>query len=224
MTTDNPQAEPIELERTGKPPLRFNGRLLTSANGQFVEAPKDKPNADFYTLSIYKAAGIHSPSPTYVVQIVYTKDFRGTQQHHTAIATDDPAATLGEYNPLAALIGFPPMVENRDERQHALESKCRRQYELLASAVLQAFPETLSTEATDSEPLRIADLEQAAAQLGHSEAGRATLRYLLDWLDDPSINLDGQNQEAVFTLLDGAWGSFSGTARDLMREQLRDTP
>lgn len=232
MTTDKPQTQPetITLERTGQPPLKFEGTLLTTACGQFVQPPKDKPNADYFTISLYEVRttvrGLASgPGRAYVVAIEYNKKFRDTQQHHTAIVTDDPADTLAGYDPLAVLIGFPP-GEDFAERQNALESKMRRQYDVLVSAVLRDFPETLSSSPSprDCEAITVSELERCAAQLGRSEAGRATLRYLLDWLDDTDINLDSQNQEAVFTLLEGFWGSFSGTARDVVRDNLRGHP
>jgi hypothetical protein len=234
MTTETkPIPETITLERTGQPPLKFDGTLLTTACGQFVQPPKNKPNTDYFTVSLYATHDArrtiprrpppdYDPSwPLYVVAIEYTKTFRDTQQHHTAIATDDPTETLANYAPLAVLIGFPP-GEDFAERQQALEGKMRRQYDVLVSAVLKDFPETLSPTRLpkDCEAITVSELERCAQQLGRSQAGRATLKYLLAWLDDTDINLDGQNQEAVFTLLEGAWGGLFGTARDVMRDNL----
>lgn len=220
MTTDKPIPETITLERTGQPPLRFDGTLLATACGQFVQNPKDKPNADYFTVSLFEGTRDEGREPKlFIVQIVYRKDFRGTTEHHSAIVTGDPAATLSAFDPLDVLIGFPP-GEDFAERQTALENKLRRQYDLLVSAVLKDFPETLGASPVPEETITLPELEQAASQLGRSEAGRASLRYLLDWLDDTDINLDGKNQEAVFTLLEGYWGSFPGTARDVMRDNL----
>lgn len=143
---DSPAIEDIELIRTGEAPLRFRGQLLATASGQFVQTTPDRPNADFYSISIYVVNdGADSLGPDYVIQIVYTKSFRGTQQHHTVMVTDHPADRLAEFNPLAVVIGFPPHAEYA-ERQQMLETKCRRQYDLLVSAVLQSFPEKLVNE------------------------------------------------------------------------------
>lgn len=221
MTTDRPQTQPetITLERTGHPPLKFEGTLLTTACGQFVQPPKDKPNADYFTISLYEVARGEGRGAWHVVAIEYTKTFRDTQQHHTAIVTDDPVATLADYDPLDVLIGFPP-GEDFAERQNALESKMRRQYDVLVSAVLKDFPETLSRTPSprDCEAVTVSELERCAAQLGRSEAGRATLKHLLDWLINLNHgpNLDKAEQEAVLTLLEEFWDGRNETVLDLM--------
>ena len=70
------------------------------------------------------------------------------------------------------------------------------------------------------------DLTAAANQLANSRVGRNALRTVLAWLyDQQSLSGDGlaldvDNQAAVLTLLEGAWGQYAGTARDAMREAL----
>ena len=64
------------------------------------------------------------------------------------------------------------------------------------------------------------DLTAAATQLANSRVGRNALRAILDWLDADGLTLDGDNQAAILTLLEGAWGPYAGTARDAMREAL----
>lgn len=64
------------------------------------------------------------------------------------------------------------------------------------------------------------DLVNAARQLAREKVGRQSMRRLLAWLNDGGLNLDGQNRQAVMTLLCGAWGSFPGTARDVMEAAL----
>ena len=64
------------------------------------------------------------------------------------------------------------------------------------------------------------ELTGAAEQLSQSEKGRNALRRLLDWLDDDGLSLDGANKGAVLTLLNAAFGSYPGSARDAMREAL----
>lgn len=61
-------------------------------------------------------------------------------------------------------------------------------------------------------------LRSAGAALDKTSRGRQAMRYLLAWLDDSGLGLDAIGQEAVLELLDGAWGGFAGTARDVMRE------
>ena len=68
------------------------------------------------------------------------------------------------------------------------------------------------------------DLTAAANQLANSRVGRNALRTVLDWLDADGLSLDGDNQAALLTLLDGAWGAYAGTARDAMREALGALP
>jgi len=64
------------------------------------------------------------------------------------------------------------------------------------------------------------DLINAANQLGRTTKGRNALDHLLTWLDDDGLSLDGMNKEAALTLLNGAFGSYPGTARDAMRDAL----
>lgn len=161
--------ETITLDRDGQAPLRFHGKLLTTASGQFVHPPKDKPNPDYFTIGIYQVHGVHGPGPTYVVEIVYRKDLRGnTTEHHFAMTTDDPAATLGEYDPLAVLMGFPPGAEFA-ERQRAFEIKMRRQYDVLVSAVLKMFPDEIGD--VDDGYRRGADIARyrALIEIGRNE-------------------------------------------------------
>lgn len=60
--------------------------------------------------------------------------------------------------------------------------------------------------------------EEAIEQLAKSHRGRSAMRQLLAWLEDDGLGLDANNQEAVFALLDAAWGPKCGTALDMVRE------
>lgn len=62
------------------------------------------------------------------------------------------------------------------------------------------------------------DLENAAEQLSHSSHGRQAMTDLLTFLDNSGLSLDGENRQHIITLLVGAWGSYAGTARDVMRD------
>jgi hypothetical protein len=63
--------------------------------------------------------------------------------------------------------------------------------------------------------------DEAAERLKGSFRGRNAMRRLLEWLDDDGLGLDAANQEAVFALLDAAWGPKCGSTMDAMREALR---
>lgn len=64
------------------------------------------------------------------------------------------------------------------------------------------------------------DLHRAARQLGQSDRGREAMRGLLDWLNERWMSLDERNQQAVLILLLGAFGSYTGSAREAMAAAL----
>lgn len=65
------------------------------------------------------------------------------------------------------------------------------------------------------------EIYSAAEHLSETVRGENALRVLLAWLyDGDGLGLDAENQEAVLTLLHGAWGPWAGTVRDAMREAL----
>jgi hypothetical protein len=66
------------------------------------------------------------------------------------------------------------------------------------------------------------NLEEAVARLRQTTRGRNTMRRLLEWLDDDGLGLDAENQFATMTIIKGAWGSWCGTTRDLMRQAIAD--
>ena len=202
LATAKTPTETLTLERTGQCPLRFKGTLLTTACGQFVEPPKDKANTDYYTVSIYTV----SASSLFVVAIDYTKELPGRDksQHHSVFQTNDVSGVLARFDPVPVIIGMPPNVENRADRQALLETKCRRQYQTLVSAVLQSFPETLDVE-PEREEITADDIEQAIEQLNGTDNGRYTIKKIVDWQANGGHDLSRQDQEAVFTLLDGFW-------------------
>lgn len=197
--------EDMELERTGKSPLRFRGQLLTTASGQFVQTTSEKPNADYYNISIYAIDGQDNGEHNYVVQIVYSKSFRGLQTHHSAIVTDCPATTLGEFDPLAVLIGFPPHQEYA-ERQKSLETKARRQYDVLVSAVLKMFPDEIGD--VEEGFNRGQDLIRYRTLL---EIGRDEFRFTIE---EASLMCDALNGT---WLLDDHWRFISDEIEDACR-------
>lgn len=212
-----PINETIQLERTGNAPLRFTGHLVSTVCGQFVEPPKDKPNMDYYTISVYSV----SDRPRwFVVAIDYTKAFRDPIKVHAVWQTSHVADVLTSFDPVAVVIGMPPNIEDRANRQALLESKCKRQYQILVSAVLTDFPEALPLPGEFDE-VTPADFERAARTLAASGIrGRASLDYLLDWFDDDGLDLPPAEQAAVFTLLKGAWGCCRASADEVIDKAL----
>lgn len=140
----DPAESPIQvyiLPRTGSAPLKITGRLVASVSGRNYNAKPDKPNSDWYEISLFQLADTDDVG---AVTITYRKDLRGQQvEHHTAAVTDSPTTVLGRYNPLAVLVGFPnePRFANQQAR---LEDESRRQYESLVSAALADFPEEVT--------------------------------------------------------------------------------
>lgn len=66
----------------------------------------------------------------------------------------------------------------------------------------------------------VGEVQSAIDQLARSNRGVNTLRILFKWLDADGIGLDACNQAAVCVLLEAAWGQWSGTVRDMMREAI----
>lgn len=130
--------ETITLDRTGKPPLRFAGTLLTQASGQFVNTKPDKPNDNWWQIAIYQTEN------GFVVAITYHNEHRGQYAHRQVDVADNPAEPIERYDPLAVLQGFPP-GEPFAARQADLERRSRRQWETVASAVLAGFPEEITS-------------------------------------------------------------------------------
>lgn len=59
-------------------------------------------------------------------------------------------------------------------------------------------------------------MQESAARLSRSPVGRNAMRHVLEWLDEDGLLLDFQNREDLLRLLQMAWGSYAGTARDVM--------
>lgn len=81
-------------------------------------------------------------------------------------------------------------------------------------------PDGAESIKADVSPMTATDMRNAARFLGESKKGKDAIKHLLPWLDDTGLLLDYYSQEAVLTLLMGAWGQFSMTARDEMREAM----
>jgi len=64
------------------------------------------------------------------------------------------------------------------------------------------------------------DIRDAAKQLARSERGYSALLGVEAFLEGFGTGLDTANQEAVLTLVCGAWGSYPTHTREAMREAL----
>ena len=139
------EAEHIILERSGLPPLCFEGRLIAHASGQFVNTPPEKPNNDWWEIGLYlvESTRAHSsPRVSHVVAVTYHNKRRNGYTHRSAFLASDPVTRLREYDPFAVLVNFPPDPPFKARQAH-LERMCRQQWETLLSAVLQSFPEQI---------------------------------------------------------------------------------
>jgi len=141
--------ELITLERTGKAPLRFNGRLLATANGQFVGTRPNSPNVHWFEISIYLAES--ELALPLVVAIVYRKQLKNVslavhvaEAPSTAIGESPEAVAryLESFDPLKLIHGYPPGA-NFAARQQRLEKMLQIQFGTLVSAVLTDYPATL---------------------------------------------------------------------------------
>lgn len=67
-------------------------------------------------------------------------------------------------------------------------------------------------------------LLEAARRLGRTDRGRQAMADLRTFLDNGGLSLDGPNQKAFLVLLRGAFGSFPGTAREVLDDVLDPHP
>ncbi len=64
------------------------------------------------------------------------------------------------------------------------------------------------------------DIRFAAEHLSESAKGLSTMQFLLDWFTESHFPEGIGDQQAVLTLLDGAWGKHRGTVIDCLHEFL----
>lgn len=63
----------------------------------------------------------------------------------------------------------------------------------------------------------LVDVEDAVDHLRRTEKGQKALKALGVFLEE-TLGLDSTNQKACLTLLNGGWGSLTGTTRELISE------
>jgi len=129
--------------------LQFVGKLLATANGQFVGARPNSPNVHWFEISIYLAET--DVSRPLIVAIVYRKHLKNVSLAvHVA---ECPSTLIGEspdavatyletFDPLKLIHGYPPGA-NFAARQQRLEKMLQIQFGMLVSAVLTDYPATL---------------------------------------------------------------------------------
>jgi len=124
----------IVLDRTGTSPLRFAGSLLREATTRFIDTTPDKPHKDWWTVRIYST---EATDFRFAVSIAYSTTIRKVVSiEHYAEFTDDPAAVLESYDPLAVLRGFPDSPEYAS-RQAYLEKSSKLQFGKMVSDLLR---------------------------------------------------------------------------------------
>lgn len=123
------------LSRSGRAPLTFTGELLAESDG---ERCAGKEQNRWHDLAVYRTTG-----GKYIVAIQYRTRWEGelsrdkVEISETAVAV---ACHLEEYNPTAAVRGF-PAGDAYAERQARLLADIRQRYEAQVSEILGAMPE-----------------------------------------------------------------------------------
>jgi hypothetical protein len=210
---DAPPAS-VRLRRSGRAPLDFVGRLIARATGEHWNCCAGESRDQWFEISIFDV----DQSAEYVVAIAHVNQVRGRTVHDTATVTDDPAATLAEYDPLVPLHHFPPGDKFAGRQAH-LERTMREMFAHLVSDVLEAFPARLADadDAVLSRATRDARYQHLLA-IGRSELHRtrftaAEASLIADalngtWLLDDNWRFAAAEVEDACRLnsLDRKWG------------------
>lgn len=129
--------EPIVLERTGSPPIKFHGKLLVE--GTTVTDKKDDRG---HAVRIYETR-TQEGCPRYVVQIEYLTKWKSEATGHIVLVADsgrELAIKLLAHDPMYFVVGYPP-GERFDEKRHRLAATIRHQYMALVSRLLVQVPD-----------------------------------------------------------------------------------
>lgn len=123
--------EKYKLERTGLPPLSFEGQLLAEAEGQRRNENR------WHEIRAYQTKG-----GRYVLEIVYRTQWQGETDHHWVIDAESPKALtegVKEYNPVMYALGFPP-GKQFEEKQQRMIAGLRMSLAVRISAVFRQIP------------------------------------------------------------------------------------
>jgi len=126
------------LQRTGMPPLQFDGVLVAEADTEHLEALR------WYTSSIYQVGD------RYVVSVGFRSNWDGEAEHDTVFVCDSNShviSALRSYDVLPPGRGYPGSEQYRD-RQAKLRSYLQRDYDTMISDLLDSdlFVETLDKD------------------------------------------------------------------------------
>jgi len=134
----------IIISRTGKPPLRFDGRKLAEISGQTWGQPK-RPRRQWHTITVYECS-----TGGYVVVVSYCTIQPGeiphTHAEHVEYGDQIPAALI-DYDPLDHVRGFPP-GEQFARKQQRLLCDVQRVYDWIVGDLL-ASPDLVELVAED---------------------------------------------------------------------------
>ena len=128
------------LRRSGQPPLRFQGELIASADGQRRNGCKQDR---WHELAVYRTQG-----GKYVVKIAYRTRWPGENDHEAAKVVDDARSVgtaLSTYDPVEFVAGFPASDAYAGKQARLLQD-LRLRYDALVSEVTadEDFAETIA--------------------------------------------------------------------------------
>ena len=110
------------LQRTGNPPLKFEGELIAESRPQPV-ANKKEPNR-WHELAVFRTA-----AGKYVLAVTYRAEWKDEQSHsHAEVHSDSESvvAALRQYNPIAHVRGFPLGEAFAHKQQRLLQEISQR--------------------------------------------------------------------------------------------------
>lgn len=126
------------LQRTGHPPLRFDGELIAEADTEHLEALR------WYSSAIYRSVD------QFVVSVGFRSNWDGEAEHDSVFVCDSTSgviSALRAYDVLPPGRGYPSSEQYRD-RQAKLRSHLQRDYDGMVTDLLDIdlFVETLGSK------------------------------------------------------------------------------
>lgn len=126
----------FQLRRTGDQPVVFDGELVAEAAGVQING-RDRDRG--HDVRIYRTI-----TGTYVVEVVYWTTWAGEAEARTVVPAGRDAASVAAvfraHNPLAHVLGYPP-VERFRARQERLLIRLREDFATRVSDVLARLPD-----------------------------------------------------------------------------------
>ena len=112
------------LDRTGRPPLAFEGEFLAGAYGDAYV--RDPERGRWHDLELYR-----SRNGIYVIHIRYRSNWKeevGFDEALTFPCPPDLVTVLGAWDPAAHLVGYPEGVEHWEKKQERLRGEIRARF------------------------------------------------------------------------------------------------